>query len=56
MRELVDWRLAEYLDRGDAVAASDRFVCRVLHAGGRPILKLPDRKKNSEVSRSAGLT
>ena len=47
VRELVDWRLAEYLDRDDTVTTSDRFVCRVLHANGRPILKLPDRKKTS---------
>lgn len=49
VRELVDWRLAEYLDRGDAPTAPDRFVCRVLHSGGRPILKLPDRKKTPGV-------
>jgi superfamily II DNA or RNA helicase len=46
VRELVEWRLAEYLDRGDSAAESGRFVCRVLHASGRPILKLPDRKNN----------
>ena len=49
VRELVDWRLAEYLDRDDTVTTSDRFVCRVLHANNRPILKLPDRKKTSGV-------
>ena len=49
VRELVDWRLAEYLDRGDAIKTSDRFVCRVLHSGGRPILKLPDRKRTPGV-------
>lgn len=45
IRELVEWRLAEYLDRDDRAADSERFVCRVLHANGRPILKLPDRQK-----------
>lgn len=49
VRELVDWRLAEYLDRGDTAETSDRLVCRVVHAGGRPILKLPDRRKTSGV-------
>ena len=47
-RELVDWRLAEYLDRRPALEApsADRFVCRVSHTGGRPILFLPPRDKN----------
>jgi len=45
----VDWRLAEYLDRGETMATPDRFTCRVLHANGRPILKLPDRKKTPGV-------
>lgn len=47
VRELVDWRLAEYLDR-DA-PEGDGFACRVIHAGGRPILKLPDRKRTEGV-------
>jgi hypothetical protein len=43
-RELVEWRLAEYLARApDDASADDRIVCRVSHAGGRPILFLPDR-------------
>ncbi|MCA9087252.1 MAG: DUF3427 domain-containing protein [Planctomycetaceae bacterium] len=49
VRELVDWRLAEYLDRGDTLEVEGRFVCRVMHASGRPILKLPDRMKTSGV-------
>ena len=49
VRELVDWRLAEYLDRGETTASPNRFVCRVLHAKGRPILKLPDRKKTAGI-------
>ena len=43
VRELVDWRLAEYLERGHG-ANSGRFVCRVLQSQGRPILKLPSRE------------
>jgi superfamily II DNA or RNA helicase/diadenosine tetraphosphate (Ap4A) HIT family hydrolase/HKD family nuclease len=44
-RELVEWRLAEYLDRTrpESPASGERFVCKVSHAGGRPILFLPDR-------------
>jgi superfamily II DNA or RNA helicase/diadenosine tetraphosphate (Ap4A) HIT family hydrolase len=50
-RELVDWRLAEYLDRapGPEAPSADRFVCRVSHASGRPILFLPPREKNSAI-------
>ena len=52
--EIADWRLAEYLDRsevgtGDPDRSSDEFVCRVSHAGGRPIIFLPDRGKNPDV-------
>ena len=49
VRELVDLRLAEYLERGETMTTVDRFVCRVMHTSGRPILKLPDRKKTSGV-------
>lgn len=45
VREVLDWRLAEYLDRGRTTDAANHFNCRVIHSGGRPILKLPDRKK-----------
>ena len=45
LRELVEWRLAEYLQR-DASAAGDRFVCKVSHANRRPILFLPDRAQH----------
>lgn len=41
VREVVDWRLAEYLQR-EGEDASD-IVCKVSHAGGRPMLFLPDR-------------
>ncbi|MFC1526220.1 DEAD/DEAH box helicase family protein [Candidatus Latescibacterota bacterium] len=44
VRELVEWRLAAYLDRAPN-PTPDRIVCKVSHAGGRPILFLPDREK-----------
>jgi superfamily II DNA or RNA helicase/diadenosine tetraphosphate (Ap4A) HIT family hydrolase len=45
IRELVDWRLAEYLQRSPAEgAAGEEIVCKVSHAGGRPIIFL-DRVK-----------
>jgi superfamily II DNA or RNA helicase/diadenosine tetraphosphate (Ap4A) HIT family hydrolase len=48
VRELADWRLAEYLDR-PAVARADEIICKVSHAGGRPILFLPDREQHAGV-------
>jgi hypothetical protein len=45
VRELADWRLAEYLDRGTRDAAETGFVMKVSHAGDRPILFLPDRAR-----------
>ncbi|MGH7333363.1 MAG: hypothetical protein ACREKS_11605 [Candidatus Rokuibacteriota bacterium] len=41
VRELADWRLAEYLLRQPP--SDDAIVCKVSHAGGRPIIFLPDR-------------
>lgn len=41
VREIVDWRLAEYLQR-DSDSATD-IICKVSHASGRPILFLPER-------------
>ncbi len=40
LRELVDWRLAEYLDRGKK---RDGYLCRIIASGERPIIKLPNR-------------
>jgi superfamily II DNA or RNA helicase/HKD family nuclease/diadenosine tetraphosphate (Ap4A) HIT family hydrolase len=41
LRELLDWRLGQYLARGDSDWSGD-LVCRVaLSAGGNPILFLP---------------
>ena len=49
VRELVDWRLAEYLQRPLADGAlSEEMVCKVSHAAGRPIIFL-DRKKYPHV-------
>jgi superfamily II DNA or RNA helicase/diadenosine tetraphosphate (Ap4A) HIT family hydrolase/HKD family nuclease len=42
VREIVDWRLAEYFQRPGKAAASE-FVLKVSHADGRPILFLPNR-------------
>jgi hypothetical protein len=44
VEELVEWRLGEYLQRSALARGPDRFVCRVSHAGGRPILFLPNRE------------
>lgn len=47
MRELVDWRLAEYLDRpGVAGEETAQIVCKVSHVNGKPILFFPDRRKH----------
>lgn len=43
VRELVDWRLAEYLSRAPDDSPSAGFVLNVSHSDGRPILFLPDR-------------
>jgi hypothetical protein len=47
VRELVDWRLAEYLQRQPP--SDDAIVCKVSHAGGRPILFLPDRAVRPDI-------
>jgi superfamily II DNA or RNA helicase/HKD family nuclease/diadenosine tetraphosphate (Ap4A) HIT family hydrolase len=45
VRELVEWRLAEYLQRApEAPEAEEKIICNVSHAGGRPIIFL-DRNK-----------
>ncbi len=49
VRELIDWRLAEYLDREQTTSSPNRFVCRVIQSAGRPILKLPDRDKTAGI-------
>jgi hypothetical protein len=56
VREIAEWRLAKYLRRAGgevpsntAAAAELRFVCKVSHANGRPILFLPDRDRTAGV-------
>lgn len=47
VREIVDWRIADYLQRRSDSHESD-FTARVSHADGRPILFL-DRKRFSNI-------
>ena len=55
VREVVDWRLAEYVQRpGKVESGGDRFVCRLIQAGGRPILKLPERRADESIYRWTG--
>jgi hypothetical protein len=50
VRELVDWRLAEYLSRSAGTGeTSGSFVMKVSHTNGRPILFLPDRASSSSI-------
>ncbi len=51
VRELVEWRLAEYLSRPevDTSPLAREFSCKVSHANGRPILFLPDREKHPDL-------
>lgn len=46
VRELVDWRLAEYLFREPAKPDKSGFLMKVSHSSGKPILFLPLRKQN----------
>ena len=46
LRELVDWRLAEYLDRGKK---RDGYLCRIIAAVDRPIIKLPNRSRATNI-------
>jgi hypothetical protein len=49
-RELVDWRLAQYLSRAQAEQAPEagpvRLHCKVYHSGSAPIMLLPDCGKH----------
>src|SRR4030095_14354393 len=47
VRELVDWRLAEYLQR--QLGAEGNLLRTGRHAGGRPILFLPDRAARPDI-------
>jgi superfamily II DNA or RNA helicase/HKD family nuclease/diadenosine tetraphosphate (Ap4A) HIT family hydrolase len=42
IREIVDWRLAEYFTRSTATDGK-QFVLKISHTNGNPILFLPDR-------------
>ena len=44
-RELVAWRLADYLRRVIGAATDTDFVCKIIQSGGQPLLKLPDRER-----------
>src|SRR6185503_3437785 len=48
VRELAEWRLAEYLSRPGSPKATE-FLCKVSHTGGRPILFLPDRATHPQI-------
>ena len=41
LREILDWRLAQFLSRQSSGDANADIVCRVARAGDRPILYLP---------------
>lgn len=50
VREIADWRLAEYLSRSERnAAAPGEFSCKVSHSGDRPILFLPDRATHPQI-------
>ncbi|MFW6182121.1 MAG: helicase-related protein [Spirochaetota bacterium] len=50
--EIVDWRLAEYLQRVRARASGEgAMVCTVSRAGRQPMLFLPGRKANPDMPR-----
>ncbi|MDB4698830.1 DEAD/DEAH box helicase, partial [Candidatus Latescibacteria bacterium] len=42
VREILDWRLAEYVSRTPSSWDAERIVCRVFQSNGKPILKLPN--------------
>ena len=48
IREIVDWRLAEYFARSGQAEARD-LVLKVSHANGSPILFLPDRETHADL-------
>jgi len=41
LREILDWRLAQYLSRQNRDGATADIICRVARAGDRPIMFLP---------------
>lgn len=53
VRELVEWRLAEYIGRVPPPAESSgtEFIAKVIQSSGRPIIMLPDRTRTTGVPR-----
>ena len=49
IREIVDWRMAVYARRASGLAGADRFVCKVSHSGGKPLLFLPPRDRTAGI-------
>lgn len=50
VRELADWRLAEFLSRiVRNVETTTQFSCKVSHSRNRPILFLPDRTTHPDI-------
>ena len=48
--EIIDWRIAEYLQRlGFAPSDPNEVLCKVSHTNGRPLLFLPNRKSNPHI-------
>ena len=45
-QELVDWRIAEYLQRPGH--SQESYTCRIIQSGGRPIIRIPDREQFPE--------
>ncbi len=42
VREIIDWRLAEYVNRAPSDWDAECIMCKVIQSNGRPILKLPN--------------
>jgi superfamily II DNA or RNA helicase/diadenosine tetraphosphate (Ap4A) HIT family hydrolase len=49
IRELVEWRLADYLRRAIGAETDKDFVCKIIQSGGQPFVKLPDRVRVPEI-------
>ena len=49
VREIADWRLAEYLRRAEPAQLGDAFIMKVSHASGRPILFYDQSVERSEI-------
>jgi superfamily II DNA or RNA helicase/diadenosine tetraphosphate (Ap4A) HIT family hydrolase/HKD family nuclease len=47
-REMADWRLAEYIHRS-AQTDNGEIECKIIHASGKPIIKLPDGEARAKL-------